>query len=109
LSSNEGLEKDYFTRLSELTQQLNRSRLELREAENSRDALKKELSGEEPVLLPEDGAAAAAAAAVSSVPVPEIDGRLDALKKNLDALQQRYTDQHPDVVIVKRQIKELED
>ena len=107
LSSNEGLEKDYFTRLSELTQQLNRSRLELREAENSRDALKKELSGEEPVLLPEDTTAAAAAA--SSVPVPEIDGRLDALKKNLDALSQRYTDQHPDVVIVKRQIKELEE
>jgi len=107
LSSNEGLEKDYFTRLSELTQQLNRSRLELREAENSRDALKKELSGEEPVLLPEDTPAAAAAA--SSVPVPEIDGRLDALKKNLDALSQRYTDQHPDVVIVKRQIKELEE
>ena len=107
LSSNEGLEKDYFTRLSELTQQLNRSRLELREAENSRDALKKELSGEEPVLLPEDTSAAAAAA--SSVPVPEIDGRLDTLKKNLDALSQRYTDQHPDVVIVKRQIKELEE
>jgi polysaccharide chain length determinant protein (PEP-CTERM system associated) len=54
LSSNEGLEKDYFTRLSELTTQLNRSRLELREAENSRDALKKELAGEEPVLLPDD-------------------------------------------------------
>ena len=45
----------------------------------------------------------------SSVPVPEIDGRLDALKKNLDALSQRYTDQHPDVIVVKRQIKELED
>ncbi len=54
LSSNEGLEKDYFTRMSELTAQLNRSRLELREAENSRDALKRELSGEEPILLPDD-------------------------------------------------------
>jgi len=104
LSSNESLEKDYFTRLSELTTQLNRSRLELREAENSRDALKKEISGEEPILLPDD-----TPAAVASVPVPEIDGRLDALKKALDTLNQRYTDAHPDVITVKRQIKELEE
>ena len=106
LSSNEGLEKDYFTRLSELTAQLNRSRLELREAENSRDALKRELAGEEPVLLPDDSSAPAM---LASVPVPEIDGRLEALKKNLDTLSQRYTDLHPDIIIVKRQIKDLED
>ena len=79
LSSNESLEKDYFTRLSELTAQLNRSRLELREAENSRDALKRELAGEEPILLPDDSSPAVGR---SSVPVPEIDGRLDALKKD---------------------------
>ena len=41
--------------------------------------------------------------------MPEIDGRLDALKKNLDGLSQRYTDQHPDVIGIKRQIKELEE
>ena len=105
LSSNENLDKDYFTRLSELTAQLNRSRLELREAENSRDALKREIAGEEPVLLPDDSTPAA----VAAVPVPEIDGRLEALKKNLDTLVQRYTDMHPDVIVVKRQIKDLED
>src|SRR4029079_826862 len=77
LSSNEGLEKDYFTRLSELTAQLNRSRLELHEAENSRDALKKELAGEEPILLPEDSNTSPM---VAGVPVPELDGRLEALK-----------------------------
>jgi len=41
--------------------------------------------------------------------VPELDGRLEALNKSLDALGQRYTDAHPDVIAVKRQIKELED
>jgi len=41
--------------------------------------------------------------------VPEIDSRLDALKKSLDGLAQRYTDQHPDVITVKRQIAELEE
>ena len=107
LTSSENLEKDYFTRLSELTAQLNRSRLELREAENSRDALKREIAGEEPIMLPEDTPAVATAAA--NMPIPEIDGRLDALKKNLDTLSQRYTDQHPDVIAVKRQVKELEE
>jgi chromosome segregation ATPase len=89
-----------------LTGQLNRTQLELREAETSRDALKKEVSGEEPLLLPDE---APAAAGGSGVAVPEIDGRLDALKKNLDTLSTRYTDQHPDVVAVKRQISELEE
>ncbi len=104
LTSNESLDKDYFTRLSELTAQLNRSRLELREAENSRDALKRELAGEEPILLPDDSPVA-----VSGVQVPEIDGRLEALKKTLDTLSQRYTDLHPDVIVVKRQISDLEE
>jgi polysaccharide chain length determinant protein (PEP-CTERM system associated) len=40
---------------------------------------------------------------------PEIDSRIEGLKRNLDALQQRYTDQHPDVVNTKRLIKDLED
>ena len=105
LTSADSLEKDYFTRLSELTTQLTRSRLELREAENSRDSLKKEISGEEPVMLPDDSPAAV----VAGTAVPEIDSRLDALKKNLDSLSQRYTDQHPDVIVVKRQIADLEE
>jgi hypothetical protein len=29
---------------------------------------------------------------VAGVPVPELDGRLEALKKALDTLTQRYTD-----------------
>jgi polysaccharide chain length determinant protein (PEP-CTERM system associated) len=41
--------------------------------------------------------------------VPEIDGRIDALKRNLDSLLQRYTDQHPDVVGTRRMIKALEE
>ena len=104
LTSQRSVGKDYFARLSELTTLLNQARLELREAENSRDALKREIAGEEPVLLPDDAPAAAA-----SVSVPEIDGRIEAMKRNLDALLQRYTEQHPDVVGTKRQIQDLEE
>jgi polysaccharide chain length determinant protein (PEP-CTERM system associated) len=99
-----GAGKDYFTRLNELTTLLNQARLEYREAEQSRDSLKREIAGEDPILLPDDRPAAA-----SGVPVPEIDGRVEVMQRNLDGLLQRYTDQHPDVINIRRQIQELEE
>ena len=60
--------RDYFAKMNEANEQLNQARLALREAENSRDALKRQIVGEEPVLLP-DNVSSAALAAVS---VPEI-------------------------------------
>ena len=95
--------KDYFGRLGEVSAALERAKLELREAENSRDALKRQIVGEEPVVLPD------APEMTSGISVPEIDGRIDALKRNLDGLLQRYTDLHPDVVGTRRMIKELEE
>lgn len=95
--------KSGIDQLSTLTNELNSSRLALREAENSRDAMRRQIVGEEPVLLPE------APGADSGVSLPEIDGRIDAQKRNLDNLLQRYTDQHPDVVGTRRLIKDLED
>ena len=104
MSTNDMVGRDYFTRLSELTTQLNQSRLELREAEQSRDALKREISGEEPVLIPEDTPVGA-----NTVAVPEIDGRIETMKRQLDGLLQKFTDQHPDVIGTKRVIQELEE
>ena len=43
------------------------------------------------------------------IALPEIDGRIDVLKRNLDGLLQRYTEKHPDVLGTRRMIKELED
>ena len=51
LATSEG--RSGVDRLGELTNQLNRSRLELREAEQSRDALRRQIVGEEPILLPD--------------------------------------------------------
>jgi polysaccharide chain length determinant protein (PEP-CTERM system associated) len=96
--------KDYYGRVGDISTQLNQARLELREAENSRDALKRQILGEEPVLLPEN-----APEPTAGVSVPEIDGRIEALKRNLDTILLRFTDLHPDVASTKRVIAELEE
>lgn len=96
--------RDYFAKMNEANEQLNQARLALREAENSRDALKRQITGEDPVLLPENPSGAA----LASVSVPELDGRIDTLKKSLDTLLQKYTDQHPDVVGARKMIETLE-
>lgn len=102
LASADG--KDYYGKVSEVSSALAQARLDLREAENSRNALKGQVSGEEPVFLPEPSDASSTTAVV----VPEIDGRIEALKRNLDAMRLRYTDQHPDMLGTKRAIEDLE-
>lgn len=98
--------KDSAARLGEMSAQLDRARLELREAENARDAAEQQLSGAGapgsamPNLLQDT---------VLNVATPEIDGRIDVQKRNLDGLLQRYTDAHPDVVSARKLIKDLEE
>lgn len=94
--------QDYFGRIGSLNEEIGRIRIELRAAEQSRDAIKRELAGEDPVILPEPGGGGGS-------PVPEVDSRIDAQKKNLDELLRRYTEQHPDVVATRRLIAQLED
>lgn len=98
--------KDAASRLGELSAQLDRARLELREAINARDAAKAQLQAEHssatasPNLL-QDSAL--------SVATPELDARIDAQKRNLDSLLQRFTEQHPDIIATRRLIKDLEE
>ncbi len=94
--------RDYVAQIAELSRRLNEAQLELKEAQNSRDSLQRQLAGEEPVLLPQNPT-------TYSVTIPEIDSRIDALQKNLDAMLQRFTDQHPDVVGTRRIIAQLEE
>ena len=42
---------DYYSQLSQSVEDLNKTRLELREAEQARDAIKRQITGDEPVLL----------------------------------------------------------
>ena len=104
LTASEG--KDAASRLGELSNQLDRARLELREAENARSAAKQQLAAERARL---DSAAQTALQDPSAFAVPELDARIDAQKRNLDVLLQRFTDQHPDVVQTRKLIKDLEE
>jgi polysaccharide chain length determinant protein (PEP-CTERM system associated) len=99
--------RDSAARLADMSSQLDSAKLELREAENARDAAKQSIEAEKAQsnnlatqsLLQESAI---------SVATPEIDARLEALKRNLDALLQRFTDAHPDVVSARSLIKDLE-
>jgi polysaccharide chain length determinant protein (PEP-CTERM system associated) len=94
--------QDYVSQVAEVARQLAQARLALRESENSRDALKKQLLGEEPVLLPE-------APKNYQVSIPELDGRIDSLQQKLDNLLLQYTENHPDVAGTRRVIAQLEE
>ncbi|HET9044139.1 MAG TPA: XrtA system polysaccharide chain length determinant [Burkholderiales bacterium] len=96
--------RDYFTKMTALGEELNAARSALRAAEQSRDALKREVAGEDPVFLPETQVGPTGAPASA-----EIDARIDALKRNMDELLRRYTDQHPDVAGTRRVIAQLEE
>lgn len=101
LQTQNGL--DMAGRLTEIASTLNQAKLELNEAESARQVAKRQL----------DQARAAQrnspAQGGSPFATPELDSRIDALQRSLDALLQRYTDQHPDVLNTRRLIKELED
>jgi polysaccharide chain length determinant protein (PEP-CTERM system associated) len=105
LQGGEG--QDSAARMGELSAQLEQARLELREAETARDEAREQLKAEKaagtaelPSLLPE---------AAPTGSTPEIDARIEAQKKNLDNLLQRYTDQHPDVASARHLIRDLEE
>lgn len=87
------------TRFSEASNQLNQARLELREAENAREALRRQIMGGDAV----------GAGQGEGMPVPELDGRIDTAKRNLDTLLQHDTELHPDVKGVRRIIQDLEE
>jgi polysaccharide chain length determinant protein (PEP-CTERM system associated) len=100
--------RDVAARLTELNNQLERAKLELREAENARDAAKASLDGEKTQgtnLLTQSLMQESAI----SVATPEIDARIEVQRRNLDSLLQRFTDQHPEVLSTRRLLQDLEE
>jgi len=98
--------KDAATLVTEAAAQLRQAQLQLREAENARDAVKAQIAAEKSQTAAPAGSAAAAEIPVST---PEIDERIAAQKRNLDMLLQRFTEAHPDVIITRKLIRDLEE
>jgi polysaccharide chain length determinant protein (PEP-CTERM system associated) len=90
--------RDFFAALSEARAALRRASLELKEAVNSRDAIKQQIAGEaRATRQAQDGTQAQS----------ELDLRILALEQKLDALRLTYTNQHPDIVALSRMIEQL--
>jgi polysaccharide chain length determinant protein (PEP-CTERM system associated) len=87
---------------------IEKARTELRSAEQRRDALRKQLESEDPVFVSERGDRATGSTAAGVDPLADLDARADALRRNLDELLRKYTDEHPDVVGTRRILAELE-
>jgi polysaccharide chain length determinant protein (PEP-CTERM system associated) len=94
---------DTAGRMAELTATLSQARLELREAESASATARRQLNQARAELRNPSSAAA------SSVAAPELDARIEPVRRNLDVLLQRYTEQHPDVINARRLLKELEE
>jgi polysaccharide chain length determinant protein (PEP-CTERM system associated) len=94
--------QDYFARMSTLSDEVNKLNSDLQAAERARDSYRRELAAEDPQLPPESLPAQAVAVA------SDIDVRLQNQYKQLDELQRRFTDSHPDVVNARRLVAQLE-
>ena len=101
--------KDSAARLAEASNQLEAARLQLREAVNARDAAKAQLDLETKRSASGGSLSSLLQESAQKFATPELDGRIAELKRALDLNQQKYTDQHPDIINIKRQIRDLED
>jgi polysaccharide chain length determinant protein (PEP-CTERM system associated) len=94
----------YFTRLDEAKAALKQAKLELREAENSRDSIARRLASESEVAAVLDDRVAGEGSTES-----DIDVRIRTLGQKLDELRTTYTEEHPDIVAIARIIGQLKD
>jgi len=92
---------DFSGQLAAASDQLNQARLELAEAEQARNAIRSQISGE-PTKSGKTGE-------IIDIPMtdPELEGRIATAQKNLDTLRLQYTEQHPDIVANRRLLEQL--
>lgn len=91
---------DYETQLQVSADALSLAQLDLKEAEQARNAIKRQVSGEASGGNQDNDPAIALN--------PQMDARIQLLSKRLDDLRMQFTEQYPDVIATKRLIAELE-
>jgi polysaccharide chain length determinant protein (PEP-CTERM system associated) len=103
------LSSDFVKTASSLRAEADAARLELRQLENSREALRKQLTEEKPHFVSNEPAPLTTPGKPAMTTAPsEAEQRMELARKRLDELTMRYTDEHPDVLIQKRVLKDLE-
>ena len=90
---------DFGGQLQTATDQLSQARLELAEAEQARNAIRRQIDGEpaKPGTVTVDPA----------LVDPELEARIGQAQKNLDNLRLQFTEQHPDVIANRRLLDQL--
>jgi polysaccharide chain length determinant protein (PEP-CTERM system associated) len=86
-----GAAQDSIANMLAVGAEIDQARTEQRAAEEARDALRRQLEGEEPVFLSDPAMLGATQPGSEG---NELDPRLDALRKGLDDLLRRYTERH---------------
>ena len=87
---------DFTSKLSDLSDQLSQAKLELLEADQARNAIKRQIGG------------SGAPGSPPALADPDMEARIQALNKQLDALRMQYTEQHPDILATRRLLVQLE-
>jgi polysaccharide chain length determinant protein (PEP-CTERM system associated) len=99
------LEVNGGSRLDQARQDIMAAKDALSDAVARRDSLQKALTSV-PAMLNVDSAPQVVIA--GGEPLDPRQARLDELRRNLDQLRLRYTDQYPDVIITRKEIAELQ-
>ena len=92
---------DYVSRIQDMDAQVRQARLEVRQAENARDSIKRQLTGESPTMGSGDETTTTSAGPRRR---SETEESLDLALKRLDELRSRFTTEHPDVIAAQRQV-----
>ena len=90
---------DFGGQLQTATDQLSQAKLELAEAEQARNAIRRQIDGEpaKPGTVTVD----------PTLVDPELEARIGQAQKNLDNLRLQFTEQHPDVIANRRLLDQL--
>jgi polysaccharide chain length determinant protein (PEP-CTERM system associated) len=88
---------DFGSRMMAASEALNTARLELAEAEQARNAIRRRIAGE------------AAPGETAPIPItdPELESRIATVTKTLDGLRTQYTEAHPDIIANARLLDQL--
>src|SRR5499427_9092362 len=92
------------SRLDQARAAVGHLKLELADGITKRDALQKELAAVQPMISVER----APQVVVTGGRLSPVDERLQELRRNLDSMMLKYTDDHPDVKAAKKQIAQIE-